>query len=137
MSAGKVQFKKLLWVGPLSVAASLLGVLIIKVLAVAILQPNPAPPSLGWLFPTIYTVVLCTGAVFVFALVGRFAPRPNLTYQIIALVFLLISFIPDINFATSARRGTSWAVASALMSMPIVAGAVNVWALTRLGVAKE
>ena len=114
MSEANIQLKKLWWVGPLSVVASILGVLIVQVLAVAILQPDPVPPSLNWRFPIIFTLVLCTGAVLVFALVARFAPRPIPTYQIIALVFLLISFIPDVQFATSGRRGSRMKRSSAV-----------------------
>jgi hypothetical protein len=56
-----IQLRRLLWAGPLTVLASILGVLIVRFLAVLILHPNPAPPSLGWVFPTMFTLVLVTG----------------------------------------------------------------------------
>ena len=132
MSSAKIQLKKILWVGPLSVVLAIVGVLIVNLLAVVILQPVNPPPSLRWVFPTIFTLVLCTGGVLVFALVARFAPRPILVYDIIALVFLLISFIPDVMFA---QRG-GWPIASALIIMHIVAGGINVGMLTTMTLEK-
>ena len=103
----KVKVNKLLWGGPLTVLASILGVLIVRVIAVTILHPDPTPMSLGWVLPTVFTFVLVIGAVVVFAAVARFAKNPIRTYQIIALVFLLISFIPDIGFAQSSMPGAT------------------------------
>lgn len=104
----KVQPGRLLWVGPLTVVASIAGVLIVRVLAVAILHPDPTPMSLGWVLPTLFTLILVTGAVLVFAVVARFAKNPIRSYQIIALVFLLLSFLPDIGFAQSSMPGANW-----------------------------
>ena len=131
-SASKVKFRRLLWVGPLTVLACILGVLIVRVVAVAILQPDPIPMSLGWIFPSIFTFVLVTGAVLVFVLVARFAAAPIRTYQIIAFAFLLISFLPDIGFARSSMPGANWPDAIALMVMHVVAWAICVSMLSRL-----
>jgi hypothetical protein len=118
--------------GPLTILASILGVLIVRVIAVAILQPDPVPMSLGWASPIIFTFVLVTGAVLVFALVARFAKNPIRTYQIIAFVFLLISFLPDIGFARSSMPGANWPNAIALIIMHVVAWAICVTMLPKL-----
>jgi hypothetical protein len=131
-NSAPIQLKRLLWVGPLTVLAAIVGVLIVRILAVAILHPDPNLPSMGWIAPIIFTLVLCTGAVLVFALVARFAKNPIRTYQIIAFVFLLISFLPDIGFARSSFPGATWAVAIALMIMHIVAWAITVTMLAKL-----
>lgn len=102
-----IELRRLWWIGPLTVLASIIGVLIVRVIAVAILRPDPAPPALGWINPIIFTVVLCTGAVLVFALVVRFAKNPIRTYQIIAFIVLLLSFLPDIAFATAPFPGAN------------------------------
>ncbi len=128
----KVRLARLLWLGPLTVLASILGVLIVRVLAVAILQPNPVPMSLGWASPVILTLVLVTGAVLVFALIARFAKNPIRTYQVIALVVLLLSFLPDIGFAGSPMPGANWPNAVALMIMHIVAWGICVTMLAKL-----
>ena len=131
-SASKIELRRLLWVGPLTILASILGVLIVRVIAVAILQPDPTPMSLGWVMPVIFTFVLVTGAVLVFALVSRFTANPIRTYQIIAFVFLLISFLPDIGFARSPMPGANWPNALALMIMHIVAWGICVSMLSKL-----
>ena len=127
-----IQLKRLLWVGPLTVLASIVGVLIVRVIAAAILHPDPRLPSMGWVAPIIFTFVLCSGAVLVFALVGRLARNPIRTYQVIAFVFLLISFLPDIGLARSSMPGASWSIAIALMIMHIVAWAITVTMLTKM-----
>ena len=131
-SASKIELRRLWWVGPLTILASILGVLIVRVIAVAILRPDPTPMSLGWVLPVIFTFVLVTGAVLVFALVSRFAAKPIRTYQIIAFVFLLISFLPDIGFARSPMPGANWPNAIALMIMHIVAWGICVSMLSKL-----
>ena len=132
-----VQLRRLLWVGPLTVLASVIGVLIVRMIAVAVLQPNPQPISLGWGAPIMFTVVLVAGAVLVFALVARFARNPIRTYQIIALIVLLLSFLPDAAYAQSPIPGASWPVAIALMIMHVVAWAICVSMLVKLSVAEN
>jgi hypothetical protein len=127
-----LQLRRLFWVGPLTVLASIIGVLVVRILAVLILRPNPEPISLGWMAPTIFTLVLVTGGVLVFGAVARFTKNPIRTYQIIAFVFLLISFLPDIGFARSTMPGANWPTAIALMVMHIVAWAITVTMLPRL-----
>jgi len=131
-SESNVRLGRLLWLGPLTILASILGVLIVRVIAVAILRPDPAPLSLGWVMPTLFTLVLVTGAVLVFALVARFAKNPIRTYQMIALVFLLLSFLPDVGFARSPMSGANWPNAIALMIMHVVAWAICVTMLANL-----
>ena len=130
--ASKVKLSRLWWAGPITILASMLGVLIVRVIAVAILQPNPTPMSLGWVLPPLFTFILVTGAVLVFALVARFAKNPIRTYQIIAFVFLLISLLPDIGFAQSSMPGASWPTAIALMIMHVMAWAICVVMLPKL-----
>ena len=131
-SSPKVQLRRLLWVGPLTILASILGALIVRVIAVAILQPDPMPISLGWVIPAISTLVLVSGAVLVFALVARFAANPIRTYQIIAFVVLLLSLLPDFFYPQSHMRGANWPNAIALMVMHIVAWGICVSMLSKL-----
>ena len=132
-----IQLRRLLWVGPLAVVASVIGVLLIQIIAVAILKPDPLPMSLNWGPPIVFTVALVSAAVIVFALVTRFIKNPMRTYQIIALVVLVVSFLPDVGYAGSSMPGASWPVAIALMIMHVVAWAICVSILTRLSVASN
>lgn len=127
-----IQLRRLFWAGPLTVLASIVGVLIVRILTVLILRPTNPPPSLEWAAPTIFTLVLVTGGVLVYAVVARFAKNPMRTYHIIAFVFLLISFLPDVGFARSSMPGANWPTAIALMIMHIVAWATTVTMLPRL-----
>ena len=132
MSTSSVQLKKLWWVGPLTVLSAVVGVLIVRSIAMAILPP-PYAPGLAMIFISIFlTVVLCTAAVVVFALVGRFAKNPIRTYIIISAVFLVVSFLPDIAVLSAPMPGAGWPYSITLMIMHIVAGFITVYMLIKL-----
>ena len=132
MSTSTIRLRKLWWVGPLTVLAATIGVLFVRIIARAIL-PAPYAPGLDLiLLPVILTLVLCTGAVVVFAIVGRFAKNPVRTYIIISSIFLVISFLPDIAAVSAPFPGAGWPYSIALMSMHVVAGLITVFALITL-----
>ncbi len=89
--------------------------------------------------PIVLTVILCTAAVIVFALVGRFAKNPIRTYVIISSVFLVISFLPDLAVPSmgTAMPGANWGYAIALMIMHVVAGFITVYMLIKLTVTEN
>jgi hypothetical protein len=130
--ARTIRLRRLWWAGPLTVAASMIGVLIVRIIAVAILHPDPRPMALGWAAPIVFTVVLVTAAVLVFAGVARFSKNPIRTYGIVAFIALLLSFLPDVGFARASMPGANWPNAIALMVMHVVAWAITVQMLTRL-----
>jgi len=132
MTASSIQLKKLWWVGPLTVVAAIIGVLIVRVIAMAILPPTYAPGLAMIAIPIILTLVLCTGAVIVFALVGRFAKNPIRTYLIISSVFLVVSFLPDIAAVSMPMPGAGWPYSITLMIMHVVAGFITVYMLIKL-----
>jgi hypothetical protein len=132
MSTSSIQLKKLLWVGPLTVLTAVIGVLIVRSIAMAILPP-PYAPGLEMIFiPIFLTVVLCTAAVVVYALVVRFAKNPIRTYIIISVIFLFISFIPDILAVSAPMPGAGWPYSITLMIMHVVAGFITVYMLIKL-----
>jgi Family of unknown function (DUF6069) len=134
MSASSIQLKKLWWAGPLTVVAAIVGVLIVRAIAMAIL-PAPYAPGLAMIMlPVILTLVLCTGAVLVFALVGRFAKNPVRTYLIISAIFLVISFLPDIAAVSAPFPGAGWPYSITLMIMHVAAGFITVFMLIKLTV---
>ena len=136
-SANSVELRKLWWAGPLTVLAAIVGVLIVRAIARMILQPPYAPGLAMIMIPIVLTLVLCTAAVLVFALVGRFAKNPVRTYIIISFVFLLISFFPDIAAVSMRMPGAGWPYSITLMIMHVVAGVITVLMLTRLTVAAK
>ena len=131
-TASAIQLKKLWWVGPLTVVAAIVGVLTVRAIAMLILQPPYAPGLEMIALPIVLTVILCTGAVLVFALVGRFAKNPVRTYIIISSVFLVVSFLPDIAVASAPFPGAGWAYSITLMIMHVVAGFITVYTLIKL-----
>ena len=132
MTVSSIQLKKLWWAGPLTVLAAIVGVLIVRAIAMSIL-PAPYAPGLAMLMlPVILTLILCTGAVLVFALVGRFAKNPIRTYLIISSIFLVISFLPDIAAVSAPFPGAGWPYSVTLMIMHVVAGFITVFMLIKL-----
>jgi len=131
MATLSIQAKKLWWVGPLTILTAIIGVLVVRVIAVAIIHP-PYLPGLGWVMPIVLTTILCTGAVLVFAVVARFAKNPIRTYLIISAVFLVVSFIPDILIANAPMPGAGWPSSIAEMTMHVVAGLITVSMLIKL-----
>jgi hypothetical protein len=134
MTASSIQLKKLWWAGPLTVLSAIVGVLIVRAIAMSIL-PAPYAPGLAMLMlPVILALILCTGAVLVFALVGRFAKNPIRTYLIISSIFLVISFLPDIAAVSAPFPGAGWPYSITLMIMHVVAGFITVFMLIKLTV---
>ena len=134
MATSSIQLKKLWWVGPLTVLAAVIGVLIVRVIAMAIIPPPYAPGLAMIMVPIFLTVVLCAGAVLVFALLGRFAKNPVRLFIIISSVFLVISFLPDLAVPSMAGSmpGANWSYAITLMIMHVVAGFITVYMLIKL-----
>lgn len=132
-SATRPALRRLVWVGPLAIVAATAGNVILQQLAVAALQPDPAFMPLTLMPPIFLTVIGVLGAVLVYALVGRFARNPIPLFRRIALVTLVVSFIPDIMMlVTNFNPGTTLANVVVLILMHIVAWAIAVEMLTRL-----
>jgi hypothetical protein len=129
-----IQVRKLWWVGPLTVLAAVIGVLIVRSIAMTILAPPYGPGLEMIIISILLTVILCTVAVVVFALVARFKKNPVRTYLIISSVFLVISFLPDIAAASAPFPGAGWPYAITLMIMHVVAGFITVYMLIKLTV---
>ena len=88
-----IALRKLIWVGPLTVASTVVTNFIIRTIAVSIFgvpetfQYLQAPSVIG------STIVFVLMALLAFALVNRFARRPIQFYRILAFVVLCISFL--------------------------------------------
>ena len=132
-----IQLKKLWWVGPLTVVAAIIGVLIVRAIAMLILQPPYAPGLQNMMISIILTLVLCTAAVIVYALVARFTKNPIRNYLIISSVFLVISFVPDIMAVSMPMPGAGWPYSTVLMIMHVVAGVITVGMLIKLTTGKS
>ena len=95
-----ISLKRLLWVGPLTVASSALIVFLISTIAVAVLKPSAAFLPLRRETPLSDTVGLSAAAVFVFLAKCRYGLEPVREYRVLALKVLAISLLPDVALAT-------------------------------------
>jgi Family of unknown function (DUF6069) len=88
-----IALRRLIWVGPLTVASTAVVNLIIRSIAVTIFG---VPETFHYLqAPSVIgsTIVFVLVALLAFVLVNRFARRPIQFYRILALVVLCISFL--------------------------------------------
>ena len=129
------RLSRLVWVGPLTVAASSAAVVAVQWLAVTLFSARPGSAQLaegyrqieilrGAREPALFTVVLVSVAVLVFAIIYREAARPLRTFQRVALVALVVSFLPDIVGPFWSLFG--WPVAAVFIVMHVAAWAVCV-----------
>jgi hypothetical protein len=130
----EVKVARLYWVGPLSVATSVLAVLAVQFIATRILSPLPrfSQAVMSSTEPAIVTATLVSAAVLVFALTVRWATDPLRKYRQIARGALLVSFVPNVAAGLLMRPAVDWPSMMALMAMHVVAWAVTVSMLTRL-----
>jgi hypothetical protein len=94
----RVDVRRLLWVGPLAVVASVgVNLLIRWILQTA----NPAYQRMGQLGNAMIALTLegAVAAVVVFALMAWLVPRPILWYRVVGVAALLVSLIPDVMLA--------------------------------------
>jgi len=129
----RVAFNRLLWVGPLTILAAVVANVIIQQIAVAVLRPDPAFIPLTLVVPIVFTLIGVLGAVIVYAMIGRVSRQPIRLFRRVALVTLVVSFIPDIlMLITGFNPGTTAANVVVLILMHVVAWAIAVGMLTRL-----
>ena len=129
----RIAVNRLLWIVPLTILAAVVANVIIQQIAVAVLNPDSAFLPLTLMPPIIFTVVGVLGAVVVYAVIGRFSRQPVRLFRRVALVALVVSFIPDIlMLVTGFNPGTTAANVAVLILMHIVAWGIAVGMLTRL-----
>lgn len=121
MASDHIDIRKLVWVGPVTVAASLLAVFAVRVVALATFDLVPDYPPLTPFGLTFFTTVLVTLGVLVFAVVVWKSATPIRTYRRIALIALVLSFIPDLFLPGQDLPGATWTAAIVLMAMHVAA----------------
>jgi hypothetical protein len=124
----------LLW--PLTVLAATGAVLVVRWIAPVLVSLPLALPAFTWGALTVFTIVLVSIAVLVFALVRRRAKDPASTYRRIALVALVVSWIPDLLLHV-AKPPLAWYGVLVLMITHVAAWWPTVQLLTKVGVRRE
>lgn len=121
-----------LWVrAALAIAVALAGNVVVWWLATTLLAIPPDFPPLDGPGPAIFfTVVGMVAAVIAWRIVISFSATPAKTYRRVALVALLLSFVPDFMLLTegaaAAVPGVTLAGVVVLMIMHLVAAAAAV-----------
>jgi len=134
-SIERVAFRKLLWVGPRAAVAAFVAVDVVFGIAGLFGVPLEvmAPPTYETLSPMEVsfiaqaTIPPAIGATILLAILGRFTRRPFLIFQIIAAVFLLLSFGGPLSLPVSG------VVKMVLGLIHIVAAGTIVGVLSTLG----
>ena len=132
----RVSLKRLLWAGPLAIVLALIANGIVRAIALAVLDiPADFMPlqSPAFIF---LTVVLLLGAIVTFAVIGRLSRRPVRTFQIVAAIVLVLSFLPDIGLLVSGAPGATLPGVLTLMLMHVIAAGVVVGVLGRFAVER-
>ena len=106
--------------------------------AVATLDiPPEFAPLASWGPVIFFTTIGALGAAGIFGIVRRRAERPEQVFRWIAVVVLLLSFLPDLwllgDGAAETFPGATRVGVGVLMVMHTVAAAIIVWALTTRG----
>jgi hypothetical protein len=123
--------RRMLWVAPLTIAASVAAVLAVREVAIRVIHPAPTYEPLGLGAPVLDTILGCLGAILVFANLDSVRK-----YRRVAAVVLLVSFLPDVGLATSHEMGGGWPEASFLMIMHVVVWAICVTLLPGLSMTR-
>jgi hypothetical protein len=124
---------RLWWVGLLAIIVSVGANVLVRLLAVAVLDISPAFEPLSS-YGTIISLTAfgVLGAVIVFALLARFARRPILMFKRIAAVALVLSLVPDFLLLVASVPGATAVSVGVLMVMHVVAWTISVCSLTTL-----
>ena len=115
----EIKVERLLWGGPLTVALSVVAVVLIRTVGVAVLHPSAKFAPLTLQVSTFDAAFFGACAVFAFYSQCRYGLEPIPEYRSLAWKVLLVSFVPDIVLALSHLFGSGWPEAFVLMAMHI------------------
>jgi hypothetical protein len=131
-----VDSRRMLWLAPLTIAASVVAVLAVREVAIRVVHPAPEFMPLTPGPPILDTILGCLGAILVFAMIV-FSPDSVRTYRRVAAGALFLSFVPDVLLATSHDMGGGWSEAFFLMIMHVVVWAICVTVLPGLSMTSN
>ena len=124
---------RLWWVGLLTIIASVIANVLVRLLAEATLDISPDfEPLSGYVHVIRLTSLGVLGAIIVFALLARFARRPILMFKRLAAVVLVLSFVPTVWLLVASMPGATGVSVGVLMLMHVAAWAISVGMLTSL-----
>lgn len=127
-----------IWLGGLvTIVLAVIGNLILLWLASLLLTIPPEFEPLGPLRISIFTVVFVLSGIIVYAILAAKAEHPIRTYQRVAWIFLIVSFIPDIAMLfIDFMPGATVTAVVVLMLTHVVAGLIAIYVLPAMTKAK-
>jgi hypothetical protein len=128
----KPRLIRLVWAGPLTIAASVAAVSLIRLAAVSILHPKEEFVPLKPGVPVFDTVLAAGAAIIVFMRIWSDSLEPAREYRSLGAKVLMVSFVPDVALAVMHGFGGGWPEALALMAMHIAVWAICVTMLPGL-----
>lgn len=129
-ASGTISLRRLVWLGPATIGASVLAVSMVRALIVALMPLDSwAGSIMASHEPEVATGVLVTGAVVLFPIIVTVADdhswNPSLTFRRVAMCVLVVSCIPNIAAPISGGKIADAGLLQ-LMVLHIVAWAVTV-----------
>jgi hypothetical protein len=124
-----VATERIWWVGLLLVAAATLVNGLVQAAALALLPVDPGFMPLQSPVYVPFTIVGAGAGVLTYAALVRFTRRPITTFRIVALVVLVLSYLPDLGLFSMMPGATAGTV-GALMLMHTLTAAIVVGGLT-------
>ena len=140
MFSEHLTWKRLWRVGLLTIVASLVSNLTLRVIGIALFHIPAAFAPLGIGPVVFWTVVMAIGAVLVFALTGCCAQNPIPLFITVAFAVYVVAFYPDylVLFANPPRfPGTSFYSVGTLLSMHVIQAIICICILTLAGFEPE
>jgi hypothetical protein len=130
VASGDTSLRRLVWVGPATIVASVLAVSVVRAIIVVLIPLDSwAGSIMASHEPEVVTGVLVTAAVVVFPLVVTIADdhswNPSLTFRRVALGVLAVSCVPNIAVPISGGRIADGGMLQ-LIVLHVVAWAVTV-----------
>lgn len=113
------------------IAAVAANVLVYFIASAVVAYDAGFPPLASVGGPIIFTLVPAIVAVVLYAVLLRVASNPERIFTTIAVVVLVLSFVPDLFYIPTVP-GASTSQTAVLLVMHIVAAVVIVWMLTTL-----
>ncbi|NOX61328.1 MAG: hypothetical protein GXP42_05195 [Chloroflexi bacterium] len=115
-----------------AIIVSIIGNLVVRSVALALFQIPPEFEPFQIPRIAIFTIAGVIGAALVFAWVARGSTEPYARFRKIAIIVLVLSFLPDVGLVLGGIPGATWPGAISLMVMHTVVAVAAVGLLTRM-----
>jgi Family of unknown function (DUF6069) len=140
MFSKRLTWKRLWRIGLLTIVASLVANLTLRMVGIAIFHIPSAFAPLGIGPVVFWTVVMAVGAILVFALIGRISQNPIPLFTFVAFSVYIVAFYPDylvLSASPPVFPGTTFDSVGTLLSMHVVEAIINICILTQAGFEPE